>query len=84
MIGMTLAEIAAVVDGSVVGLGRDGADSDLLVSGAAFLDSRDPVPNGLFVAFDGEGKARLLSTPNQSQDDMVHDLHLLLSLGTKP
>lgn len=33
--------------------------------------------------FDGDGKARLLSTSNQSQDDMVHDLHLLLSLGTK-
>lgn len=33
--------------------------------------------------FDGEGKARLLSTPNNSQDDMVHDLHLLLSLGAK-
>ncbi|WP_198651604.1 SCO family protein [Dyella sp. C11] len=31
--------------------------------------------------FDGNGKARLLATPNQSQDDMVHDLHLLLSLG---
>jgi protein SCO1/2 len=33
--------------------------------------------------FDSQGKARLLATPNNSQDDMVHDLHLLLSLGTK-
>ena len=33
--------------------------------------------------FDGDGKARLLSTPNNSQDEMVHDLHLMLSLGTK-
>jgi protein SCO1 len=33
--------------------------------------------------FDGSGKARLLATPNNSQDDMVHDLHLLLSLGNK-
>lgn len=28
--------------------------------------------------FDRDGKARLLSTPNDSQDDQVHDLHLLL------
>lgn len=33
--------------------------------------------------FDANGKARLLATPNNSQDDMVHDLHLLLSLGSK-
>jgi protein SCO1/2 len=33
--------------------------------------------------FDGNGKARLLSTPSNSQDQMVHDLHLLLSLGTR-
>ncbi|SDL06741.1 protein SCO1/2 [Dyella jiangningensis] len=32
--------------------------------------------------FDGKGKARLLATPSNSQDDMVHDLHLLLSLGS--
>jgi protein SCO1 len=32
--------------------------------------------------FDRDGKARLLSTPERSQDDLVHDLHLLLSLGT--
>jgi protein SCO1/2 len=32
--------------------------------------------------FDGNGKARLLSTPSNTQDQMVHDLHLLLSLGT--
>jgi protein SCO1/2 len=31
--------------------------------------------------FDRHGKARLLSTPERSQDDLVHDLHLLLSLG---
>jgi protein SCO1 len=31
--------------------------------------------------FDRNGKARLLSTPERSQDDLVHDLHLLLSLG---
>ncbi|QWT18443.1 SCO family protein [Bacillus sp. NP157] len=32
--------------------------------------------------FDADGKARLLATPSASQDDIVHDLHLLTSLGT--
>jgi protein SCO1/2 len=32
--------------------------------------------------FDRDGKARLLSTPERTQDDLVHDLHLLLSSGT--
>ena len=55
MIPMTLAEIAEVVGGDVVGLGAaPGDDSDLVVRGSAFLDSRFPVPGGLFVAFDGE------------------------------
>lgn len=49
MMPMSLAEVAAVVDGSVV----DG-DGELVVSGAAFLDSRTPEPGGLFVAFAGE------------------------------
>ena len=31
--------------------------------------------------FDRDGKARLLSTPERAQDDLVHDLHLLLNLG---
>lgn len=34
--------------------------------------------------FDRQGKARVLSTPADSQDDIVHDLHLLLSTGAKP
>jgi protein SCO1/2 len=34
--------------------------------------------------FDRDGKARLLATPSASQDDIVHDLHLLLSNGTTP
>ncbi|RNL65003.1 UDP-N-acetylmuramoyl-tripeptide--D-alanyl-D-alanine ligase [Nocardioides marmoriginsengisoli] len=49
MIAMTLAEIAAVVDGSV-----DAGDADVRVLGPAFLDSRDPVPDGLFLAIAGE------------------------------
>lgn len=31
--------------------------------------------------FDRDGKARLLATPANPQDDLVHDLHLMLSLG---
>lgn len=48
MIAMTLEEIAAVVGGTVHG------DASVTVVGAAFVDSRDPVPGGLFVAFAGE------------------------------
>jgi protein SCO1 len=33
--------------------------------------------------FDAAGKARLLATPSTSQDDMVHDLHLLTSPGAQ-
>ncbi len=48
MIPMSLAEIADVVDGTVVG------DASVVVSGAAFVDSRTPVAGGLFVAIVGE------------------------------
>jgi len=48
MIPMTLAEIAAVVGGTVDG------DPGTAVTGEAFLDSRSPVPAGLFVAVPGE------------------------------
>ena len=48
MISMTLAQIAEAVAGVVVG------PPDLVVSGEPFLDSREPVPEGLFVAVAGE------------------------------
>ncbi len=48
MIAMTLAEIADVVAGAVEG------DPATTVTGAAFVDSRTPVPGGLFVAVPGE------------------------------
>lgn len=48
MIRMTLAEVAAAVEGEVAG------PADLVVTGEAFLDSRAPVPGGLFVAVAGE------------------------------
>lgn len=31
--------------------------------------------------FDADGRARVLATPSASQDDLVHDLHLLLDTG---
>ncbi|MFA6228596.1 MAG: SCO family protein [Rhodanobacter sp.] len=34
--------------------------------------------------FDRDGKPRVLSTPADSQDDLVHDLQLLLSTGVQP
>ena len=49
MIALTLAELARIVGGEVI-----DAEADLLVTGAAFLDSRTPEADGLFVAFDGE------------------------------
>lgn len=48
MIPMTLAEIAAAVGGEVHG------DSGLTVTGPAYIDSRDRVAGGLFVAIAGE------------------------------
>jgi UDP-N-acetylmuramoyl-tripeptide--D-alanyl-D-alanine ligase len=48
MIPMTLSEVARLVGGQVDG------DPDVLVDGPAFLDSREPEPGGLFVAFAGE------------------------------
>lgn len=34
--------------------------------------------------FDKHGRARVLATPSASQDDLVHDLHLLLDPGINP
>ncbi|MCW2767206.1 MAG: hypothetical protein JWO11_3165 [Nocardioides sp.] len=45
---MTLAEIADVVGGTVDG------DASVVVTGPAYVDSRSPVPDGLFVAVVGE------------------------------
>jgi UDP-N-acetylmuramoyl-tripeptide--D-alanyl-D-alanine ligase len=48
MIAMTLAEIAEVVGGEVIG------DADARVTGSAFRDNREPADGGLFVAIVGE------------------------------
>lgn len=89
MITLSLAEIAAVVGGRVA----DGADPELRVTGAAYLDSREAVPGGLFVAVVGErvdghefaagAHAVLGSRPTESPtvvvDDPVTALGLLAS-----
>jgi UDP-N-acetylmuramoyl-tripeptide--D-alanyl-D-alanine ligase len=49
VIALTLDEIAGIVDGELAA----GTRSALVVDGPAFLDSRKPVPGGLFAAFDG-------------------------------
>jgi UDP-N-acetylmuramoyl-tripeptide--D-alanyl-D-alanine ligase len=49
VIPMTLAEVAAVVDGEV----HDDPDA-VTVTGPAFFDTRTPEPGGLFAAFVGE------------------------------
>ncbi|NPC97179.1 UDP-N-acetylmuramoyl-tripeptide--D-alanyl-D-alanine ligase [Nocardioides sp. zg-DK7169] len=51
MIAISLADLAAVVGGTVHGDPRAGRT---VVSGAAYLDSRHPEPGGLFVAIAGE------------------------------
>lgn len=49
MIALTLAEIAAVVDGEVV-----GGDTGVVVDGPVVIDGREAGPGSLFVAFVGE------------------------------
>jgi UDP-N-acetylmuramoyl-tripeptide--D-alanyl-D-alanine ligase len=66
MISMTLAEIATVVRGTVDG------DPDLVVAADAYVDSRTPVPGGLFVAVVGE---------HVDGHDYVHGAHAVL--GTR-
>ncbi|WP_372727298.1 UDP-N-acetylmuramoyl-tripeptide--D-alanyl-D-alanine ligase [Nocardioides sp.] len=69
---MTLAEIAAVVDGRVDG------DPSLVVSGEAFLDSRSVVPGGLFVAVVGE------HTDGHAYAEAAHRDGAAAVLGSRP
>ncbi|HEX4189764.1 MAG TPA: UDP-N-acetylmuramoyl-tripeptide--D-alanyl-D-alanine ligase [Marmoricola sp.] len=50
MITLSLAEIAEVTGGTLA----DAADAGVLVTGPAFLDSRAPLADGLFLAIAGE------------------------------
>ncbi|MEQ6903681.1 UDP-N-acetylmuramoyl-tripeptide--D-alanyl-D-alanine ligase [Nocardioides sp. YIM 152588] len=82
---MTLAEIADVVGGTV-----HAPDAGLVVDGEAYLDSRSPVPGGLFVAIVGErvdghayaagSHAVLGSRPTEAPTVVVEDPTLALGL----
>jgi protein SCO1/2 len=74
----------------VVGLTGSAADIEALTKRYRAAFSREPDKaggsydvshsSGIYI-FDAHGKARLLATPTDSQDKLVHDLHLLLSPG---
>jgi protein SCO1/2 len=77
-------------DPHVVGLTGSPADIEALTKRYRAAFSREPDQtggsydvshsSGIYI-FDAHGKARLLATPTDSQDKLVHDLHLLLSPG---
>jgi len=48
MIPLTISQISEIISGKIVG------DKNKLITGAAFFDSRQPVPNGIFLALKGE------------------------------
>jgi protein SCO1 len=78
-------------DPHAVGLTGSPSDIEALTKRYRAAFSREPGnadgsyevshSSGIYI-FDGEGKARLLATPTDSQDKLVHDLHLLLSPGS--
>lgn len=80
-------------DPHAVGLTGAPADIETLTKRYRAAFSREPGKtgdsyevshsSGIYV-FDADGKARLLATPEDPQDKLVHDLHLLLSAGASP
>lgn len=80
----------AAFDPHAVGLTGTPADIEALTKRYRAAFSREPDQSGgsyevshssgIYV-FDADGRARLLATPTDSQDKLVHDLHLLLSPG---
>jgi protein SCO1 len=79
-------------DPRAVGLSGAPRDIEALSKRYRSAFTREPDgPNGQYEVshssaiyiFDRDGKARLLSTPDRTQDELVHDLHLMLSLGTR-
>ena len=78
-------------DPRVVGLTGDPRVVEALVKRYRSSFTREPASSdgnyevshsSAIYIFDRDGSARVLSTPTDTQDDMVHDLHLLLSIGT--
>ncbi len=80
-------------DSRAVGLTGKPRDIEALVKRYRSAFTREPAGkdgnyevshSSAIYVFDRDGKPRVLSTPADSQDDLVHDLHLLLSTGTQP
>ncbi|MBB3225500.1 protein SCO1/2 [Luteibacter sp. Sphag1AF] len=79
-------------DKHAVGLVGSDSDTEALAKRYRSAFTREPDRgNGAYdvshssaiYIFDRDGKARLLATPSAAQDDIVHDLHLLIGLGAK-
>lgn len=77
-------------DPHAVGLTGKPRDIETLVKRYRSAFTREPASkdgnyevshSSAIYVFDREGKPRVLFTPADSQDDLVHDLHLLLSTG---
>ncbi|GLQ92090.1 SCO family protein [Dyella acidisoli] len=81
---------ANAFDPRVVGLTGAPSDIESLTKRYRAAFSREPDKSGgsydvshssgIYI-FDANGHARLLATPEDSQDKLIHDLHLLLSPG---
>lgn len=80
-------------DSHAVGLTGKPRDIEALVKRYRSAFTREPTGkdgnyevshSSAIYVFDRDGKPRVLSTPADSQDDLVHDLHLLLSTGARP
>ncbi|OZB60341.1 MAG: SCO family protein [Lysobacterales bacterium 14-68-21] len=80
-------------DKRAVGLTGSAADVEALVKRYRASFSREPDKgdgnyevshSSAIYIFDAQGHARLLATPADSQDSLVHDLHLLLAPGVNP
>ncbi len=80
-------------DKRAVGLTGSAADIEALSKRyrSAFTREPDQAGGGYDVShssaiyiFDRDGKAQLLATPADTQDKLVHDLHLLLNAGSPP
>jgi protein SCO1/2 len=77
-------------DAHAVGLTGSPRDIESLVKRYRASFTREPDRNGsgyevshssAIYFFDRAGKARLLATPADTQDELVHDLHLLIDSG---
>ncbi|MDE2307479.1 MAG: SCO family protein [Xanthomonadaceae bacterium] len=80
-------------DPRAVGLTGSAGDVEALVKRYRASFTREPSAgdgnyevshSSAIYVFDRDGNPRVLATPADSQDDLVHDLHLLLDTGVAP